>query len=114
MRRAPDARPWQILCPNLAHAGPLRPQAKAHAHVYLLRSFMSVFSPGIYDLAANIRIQGIYATVHNHLEWPFLAEQAVRNYREGWEDPIIIIGHSLGADAAVSELCGKLGDDGVR
>src|SRR6266550_1528210 len=31
-----------------------------------------------------------------------LAERAARNYREGWEDPIIIIGHSSGADAAVS------------
>jgi hypothetical protein len=103
---------WSILGPNLVSAEALRPQAKAHAHVYLLRSFMNVFSSGIYDLAANVRIQGIYATVHNHFEWPLLAEQAVRNYREGWEDPIIIIGHSLGADAAVS-MAYRLAQAGV-
>jgi hypothetical protein len=103
---------WSILGPNPVSAEALRPQAKAHAHVYLLRSFMNVFSSGIYDLAANVRSQGIYATVHTHFEWPLLAEQAARNYREGWEDPIIIIGHSSGADAAVS-MAYRLAEAGV-
>jgi hypothetical protein len=100
-----------ILNPNPVSAESLRYQANAHAHVYLLRSFL-VFSSGIYDLAANFRIQDINATVHNHLEWPFLAEQAVRNYREGLEDPIIIIGHSSGADAALS-MADRLAQAGV-
>jgi hypothetical protein len=90
-----------ILTPNLGSAESLRHQATAQAHVYLLRSFM-VFSPGIYDLAANFRNQGINATVHNQFEWPSLAEQAITNYRKGLEDRIIIIGHSSGADAAFS------------
>ena len=50
--------------------------------------------------------------MHNQFEWPLLAEQAVRNYREGWEDPIIIIGHSSGADAAVS-MAYRLAEAGV-
>jgi hypothetical protein len=101
-----------ILYPSLASAEWLRPQARAHAHVYLLRSFMNVFSSPIYELAAKVRIQGIYATVHHYFEWPFLAEQAVRHYREGWEDPIIIVGHSLGADAAIS-MADRLAQAGV-
>ena len=103
---------WSILGPNPVSAQAPRPQATAHAHVYVLRSFMNVFSSGIYDLAANVRIQGIHASVHNQFEWPLLAEQAVRNYREGWEDPIIIIGHSSGADAAVS-MAYRLAEAGV-
>jgi len=101
---------WSILGPNPVSAQAPRPQATAH--VYVLRSFMNVFSSGIYDLAANVRIQGIHASVHNQFEWPLLAEQAVRNYREGWEDPIIIIGHSSGADAAVS-MAYRLAEAGV-
>jgi len=42
-----------------------------------------------------------YASVHNHTAWPMLASEAAANYRAGQEGPIIIIGHSLGADAAV-------------
>jgi hypothetical protein len=52
-----------ILSLNPVSAESLKHQARAHTHVYLLRSFM-VFSSGIYDLAANFRIQGINATVH--------------------------------------------------
>jgi len=73
-----------------------------HAHVYLLRGLMNVFSLGMDELAAKIAQRGIYATVHNHLAWTMLASEAAANYRAGQEGPIIIIGHSLGADAAVA------------
>src|SRR5262249_41183862 len=101
-----------ILSPNLGSAESLRRQATLqHVHVYLLRSFI-VFSSGIYDLAATFRTQGINATVHNYFEWPFLAEHAITNYREGLEDSIIIIGHSSGADAALS-MADQLAQTGV-
>ena len=100
-----------ILSPNLGSAESLRHQATAHVHVYLLRSFI-VFSSGIYDLAATFRTQGINATVHNYFEWPFLAEHGITNYREGLEDSIIIIGHSSGADAALS-MADHLAQTGV-
>ena len=78
-----------------------KPPAR-HAHVYLLRGLMNVFSLGMDELAAKITQRGIYATVHNHLAWTMLASEAAANYRGGREGPIIIIGHSFGADAAVA------------
>jgi hypothetical protein len=72
-----------------------------HAHVYLLRGLINVFSLGMDELATKIEQRGIYASVHNHIAWPMLASEAAANYRAGREGPIIIIGHSLGADAAV-------------
>jgi len=77
-----------------------KPPAR-HAHVYLLRGLMNVFSLGMDELAAKIEQRGIYASVHNHIAWSVLASEAAANYRAGREGPIIIIGHSLGADAAV-------------
>ena len=73
-----------------------------HAHVYLLRGLVNVFSLGMDQLAAKIAQRGIYTSVHNHLAWQNLAAEAVTEYRAGRMGPIIIIGHSLGADAAVA------------
>jgi len=39
--------------------------------------------------------------VSNYSEWQSLADQAASNYKAGKEDPIILIGHSLGADAVM-------------
>jgi thioesterase domain-containing protein len=88
--------------------GPMR----STAHVYLLRGLMNVFSLGMDELAAKIRAQGIVATVHNHADYEVLADEAARNYKAGEEGPIIIIGHSLGADAAVY-MANRLGALGV-
>ena len=82
------------------------------AHVYLLRGLMNVFSLGMDDLAAKIRANGIIATVHNHSEYEELAAEAARTYKAGQEGPIVIIGHSLGADAAVL-MANRLGELGV-
>ena len=86
--------------------------AQSRAHVYLLRGLMNIFSLGMDTLAEEIRRQGIYATVHNYAEWQTLADRAAVAYRAGREGPIIIIGHSLGADA-VMEMSAYLGRRGV-
>jgi pimeloyl-ACP methyl ester carboxylesterase len=88
-----------ISWPNIAPAE-WNPQTKRHVHVYLLRGFTDAFSQGIYDLANTIRNQGIDVSIHNKFEWPFLADQAVRNHAEGREGSTIVIGYSLGTDAA--------------
>ena len=82
------------------------------AHVYLLRGLMNIFSLGMDTLAEKIQRHGIYATVHNHTEWEALADQAAAAYRAGKEGPIIIVGHSLGADA-VMQMSAYLGRKGV-
>jgi alpha-beta hydrolase superfamily lysophospholipase len=86
--------------------------AQSRAHVYLLRGLMNIFSLGMDDLAQKIEKRGIYATVHNHSEWQTLADSAAAAYKAGKEGPIILIGHSLGADA-VMEMAQYLGRKGI-
>jgi hypothetical protein len=81
--------------------------AKARAHVYLLRGLMNIFSLGMDGLAEELSKRRVYATVSNYSEWQSLADQAASNYKDGKEDPIILIGHSLGADA-VMQMAGYL------
>jgi pimeloyl-ACP methyl ester carboxylesterase len=116
-----ERRPGTVLATALMVAlfTPLRGHARAwhgtmrsSAHVYLLRGLMNVFSLGMDELAAKVRAQGIVATVHNYSEFEALADEAVRNHKAGEEGPIIIIGHSLGADAAVY-MANRLGALGV-
>ena len=86
--------------------------AQSRAHAYLLRGLMNIFSLGMDSLAVEIQRYGIYATVHNYAEWQTLADHAAAAYHAGKEGPIIIIGHSLGADA-VMEMSAYLGRKGV-
>src|ERR1700730_7373352 len=62
---------------------------------------MNIFSVGMGSLAEELDKCGVSTTVSNHSEWQSLADQAASNYKAGKEDPIILIGHSLGADAAM-------------
>ena len=75
--------------------------AQARAHVYLLRGLMNIFSLGMDSLAEELDKHGVHTTVSNYSEWQSLADQAASNYKAGKEDPIILIGHSLGADAVM-------------
>src|SRR5271156_4199786 len=86
--------------------------AESRAHVYLLRGLLNVFSLGMDTLADELNRRGVYSTVDNHADWQSLADQAAANYKAGTEGPIILIGHSLGADA-VMEMAAYLGRMGV-
>jgi hypothetical protein len=83
--------------PHSQRAAPVR----SSAHVYLLRGLMNIFSLGMDDLAAKIQARGITATLHNHSEWQTLSDEIAARYRAGNRGPIILIGHSLGADAVM-------------
>jgi pimeloyl-ACP methyl ester carboxylesterase len=96
----------------MAAAGPTPSFAESRAHVYLLRGLMNIFSLGMDTLASKLQAHGVYATVHNHSEWQALADRAAAAYRAGTEGPIILIGHSLGADA-VMQMAAYLGTKGV-
>jgi Thioesterase domain len=86
--------------------------AASHAHVYLFRGLADIFSTGMDTLADEINKRGVYATSHSHTDWKALADQAAIEYKAGKEGPIILVGHSLGADA-VMEMADYLGDKGV-
>ncbi len=76
-------------------------QAQGPEKVYLLRGFLNVFSLGMDDLAAKLQADGISATVMNHAEADLVASRIVTAYNGGDRGPIVLIGHSLGADAVV-------------
>jgi pimeloyl-ACP methyl ester carboxylesterase len=73
--------------------------ARAGGQVFLMRGFADV-STGLDDLAQKLRHRGIAATVRSYSDEEGLAANAIRLHRSG-RGPIIIIGHSLGADAAI-------------
>jgi Thioesterase domain len=77
------------------------PQAQGPEKVYLLRGFLNIFSLGMDDLATKLQADGISATVMNHAESDIVASQIVTSYNGGDRGPIVLIGHSLGADAIV-------------
>jgi hypothetical protein len=102
------ARGWFVLFVAaclLGFAGPAAAQSKSPApRVYLLRGLANVFSLGMDDLTAKLNARGIKATVHPYTDWQTLARYAVEQSAAGGGKqmaPVIIIGHSLGADAAV-------------
>jgi len=87
-------------------------QPQPRAHVYLLRGLLNIFSLGMDSLAEELKGHGVDATVHSYSEWQTLADRAAADYKAGKEAPIILIGHSLGADA-VMEMAAYLGRKGV-
>src|ERR1700722_14820677 len=92
--------------------GSSRGMTQSRAHVYLFRGLADVFSTGMDTLADELNKRGVYATSHSHTDWKSIADKAAADYKSGKEGPIILIGHSLGADA-VMEMADYLGDKGV-
>jgi len=76
-------------------------EAAPRPHVYLMRGLMNIFSLGMDQLAATIAQHGIDASVHNHAEADAVVSQIAARYRAGDHAAIILIGHSLGADAVM-------------
>jgi pimeloyl-ACP methyl ester carboxylesterase len=89
-----------------------RAAASGPYQVYLLKGLADVFSSGMDFLQAKLKARGITGEVHSHGEWETLAQSAIAKWHGGAHGPIIIIGHSLGADAAIL-MAQKLGAAGV-
>lgn len=69
--------------------------------VYLMRGLANIFSLGMDTLAEKLRQRGIDAQVYEYGQWQALATDAVAWSKSRNKAPVVIIGHSLGADAAV-------------
>src|SRR5262245_20954999 len=79
----------------------LSSEASAGGHVYVMRGFTGMFSTGMDQLATKLRARGVDATVHPYGAYNSLATEAAALYRRT-HGPIVIIGHSMGADSAIS------------
>ena len=109
---APVPPPAHAAPPAHAGAPAAKPLGTGPAHVYLFRGLMNIFSLGMDDLAQKIEHAGIAASVLNHSEWREVADEIAAKYKAGNHGPIVLIGHSLGADAIM--LMGEyLGTKGV-
>lgn len=84
-----------LLATSLAMA----PGAVAGTHVYLMRGLADV-STGLDTLARKLKKQGIAAVVDSYTTEKSMVERAIAD-NKGKPGPIVIVGHSLGADAGV-------------
>jgi hypothetical protein len=96
---------------DAAQAAPAAP-AGSGAHVYLVRGILNIFSLGMDQIAAKLQQQGINATVHNHLMWASIADDAAAEYRSGRAKTIILVGHSSGA-TCLPDIVARLDQQGV-
>src|SRR6516165_7598646 len=82
--------------PDAAKKVTVQPRGRA----YLFRGFIGLTDWGMDELTDRINRAGVTADVSSYLMWRGVADQAISDYRRDPE-PITIIGHSLGGDAAV-------------
>ncbi len=82
--------------------------------VYLMRGLMDIFSRGMDVIAAKINRSGVYAVSTSYTQWQELADNIVARHKAGKVSyPVIIMGHSLGANDA-SKMASYLGNRGVK
>jgi hypothetical protein len=81
------------------HVSPQPNLMRSETHVYLMRGLLGIFSLGMDDLAGKLNKQGFRASVYGYEVWQTIADQIVERRRSGHTGPVVIIGHSLGANA---------------
>ena len=69
--------------------------------VYLLRGFGDVFSRGLDQIASRLKRKRVKATVLSHGQWQSVVSKVIANRKKYGRRPVILIGHSLGANAAL-------------
>ena len=81
---------------------PASAAAAAHKKVYLLRGLTNVLSPGIDQLNEELHRRNVDVTIANHAFSDSLAPEAIEGCKSGRFGSVVLVGHSLGASAAVS------------
>jgi hypothetical protein len=71
----------------------------SQVQVDLLRGLADIFSRGMDTLAVKLNQQGYSARVYSTSGWQSVAHRIADKYSRGHKDIIVIIGHSLGANA---------------
>lgn len=69
--------------------------------VILLRGWFGVFSTGLDGVASELKAHGVDAEVAGHLSWQNEVTEILRERAAGRAGPLILIGHSQGANNAI-------------
>jgi hypothetical protein len=95
---------WLPLVLVLAGASAVSAAASpgTHKKVYLLRGLTNVLSPGIDQLNEELLRRNVDVTIANHAFSDSLATEAIEGCKSGRFGSIVLVGHSLGARAAVT------------
>jgi len=76
--------------------------AKAYqGDVYILSGGFGVFSTGLGKLKAQLAQKGVTASLVSYQSWRGISQQIVEHRRQYGRKPVVIIGHSLGANNAI-------------
>lgn len=87
---------------SVAASEKVLPATSAGGRVVVMRGLANVWSRGMDVLAKKFSEQGVQVILINHAAWRKVADEIIAQYKtEKGVLPVIIIGHSLGADAAL-------------
>ncbi|MFQ0812446.1 lipase [Brucella anthropi] len=97
-----------------ARAAPKAPSAASpQADVYLLRGFGDIFSTGIDEIGKQLQANGVDAHVEGHQAAGFVLNHILADQRKNPGAPVILIGHSLGANAVI-DIAAALEKKGIQ
>lgn len=79
-------------------------KAQPRGSVYLFLGLLNVFSTGLNELSGELRARGVPNTAMNHGGWMGPAGDIEARYAKNPSRarPIVLVGHSFGADAAIT------------
>ncbi len=79
-------------------------KAEPRGSVYLFLGLFNVFSTGLDTLSSELKAKGIANTAMNYVGWTGPAADIAARYAKDRRRtrPIVLIGHSFGADAAIA------------
>lgn len=95
-----EGRPAQVNNPASADGASTEKRTYA-GDVYLLRGFGDVFSRGLDELGTKLGERGVDVRVIGHGAWEAAASTIMANQKRYGRKPVVLIGHSLGANAAI-------------
>jgi Thioesterase domain len=86
---------------TLAQSKPKQVAAPRPVQVDLFRGLADIFSRGMDTLTDKLNREGYTARVYSHTNWQSVAHHIAQRYARGDRDIVVLIGHSLGADATL-------------
>jgi len=105
-----DAKPGK-----LAQVQPTTPASQPRVgNVYMIRGWLGIFSCGLDQIQKQIIARGVSSRIYLGGQWPDLAAAISAKYKNCPDhEPLVLIGHSFGADDVV-KIANVVAKDGVR